>query len=276
MGTLYVVGAPPGDPDDITLRARRILAEVTLVGADDADQARRLLAHYDVATPVAKVGDLWEALDAGDAALLSQGWLPGPSDSSYQLICAAIERGFPVVPVPGPTLPVTALVISGLPADSFVYLGELPRDPSARRDLLALVAGERRSLVAIEWPDRLPGTLVDLVEALGDRSLAVVAASDTGIDVIWRGALGEAPAHLPSPPGQALCTLVVGVAREKADRWDCERLRAEIRACLERELGTKEISRQLAAESGWPRREVYRLAVELARHLPQESEGKEW
>ena len=143
-----MVGAPVGDVEDITHRALRILRDVVLVVADDVDHARRLLADHDIATPLTATDSLdapLSALETDDIALFSTGWSPGPSGPGQLLIHAAIERDFPVVPIPGPTLPVTALVISGLPADSFVYLGELPQGPAARRGLLASVASERRA-----------------------------------------------------------------------------------------------------------------------------------
>jgi 16S rRNA (cytidine1402-2'-O)-methyltransferase len=267
VGTLYVVGAPAGHPDDITLRALRILREVVLVVAEDAGHAQRLLARHEIATPLAaasSVHALLDALRAGDVAILSVGWSSGPQGSGDQLIHSTIDHGFPIVPVPGPALPITALVISGLPADRLAYLGELPRAPSARHDLLASAASERRTLVVRESPHLLAGTLVDLCAALGDRSLVVVTASEQGIEVIWRGTLGTASEHLVDPPTHRPLVLVIGGARERPIPWDEDRLQAEIGALLDQGLGVKEISQQLTGESGWPRREIYRRAVEAA------------
>jgi 16S rRNA (cytidine1402-2'-O)-methyltransferase len=273
MGTLYVVGVPEGDPDDITLRARRILGQVALIVAEDVGQARHLLARHKIATPLADgvhadaVADL---LQVGDVALLHTGWSPGPTSFGCQLIHAAIEHGFPVVSIPGPSLVVTALVISGLPADSFIYLGELPPQPTARRELLAHVAGEYRTLVVLEWPARLPDTLADLHGTLGHRSLVVVAAPQQEMEVVWRGAVGEAPQYLLDRLSEGPCLLVLSGAREETIRWEKDRLLAEVRACLARGLGAKEISQQLAS-SGWPRREIYRLATQVAGFSPAEN-----
>jgi 16S rRNA (cytidine1402-2'-O)-methyltransferase len=273
MGTLYVVGVPEGNPDDITLRARRVLDRVALIVAVDVDQARHLLARYQIATSLVDAvhADVsLEALRAGDVALLHTAWSPGPTSFTCALIRAAIEHGFPVVPIPGPSPVVTALVISGLPADSFVYLGELPLQPPARHELLALVVDEPRTLVVMEWPDRLPDTLADLYDALGHRTVVVVAASQQEMGVVWRGTVGEAPAHLLDCPSQGPCVLVLSGARQETIRWEEDRLLAEVRACLARGLGAKEISQQLT-KSGWRRREIYRLATQVASFSPGEN-----
>ncbi len=299
MNTLYIVGAPAGDPDDLTRRALRILREAHLIVADDMDAADRLMAYHEITTPLAAArGDApTVALATGDVAYLCPGGSLGLPRSGHELVRAAIEGGYPVVPIPGPALPVTALVLSGLPADSFVYLGGLPKQRAARLDLLASLVGERRTLVVVEQPERLLTVLADLQAILGDRPVVLVTASEQGTapdwspgmprdpsGVVWRGSLGEVPLEdlglrsepsvLPEPgraPGTsqarscASVVLVIGGAREPTIYWDEARLRAEIGACLAQGLGVRETSRHLASESGWPRREVYRLAVDMTR-----------
>ena len=271
VGTLYIVGAPAGDPEDITPRALRILGEVVLVVADDVDHAQRLLAAHGLSTPLlaSTNADLPpSALDDGDVAVLLEGWSPAPTGPGFQLVRAAIERGFAVVPVPGPCLPLTALVVSGLPADSFVFLGELPRESASRRDLMASVAIARRTLVALGSPHALPELLADLCGVLGDRPLVVVTASERATGVAWRGTLGDAPEDALAESGSELCVLVIGGAREPVERWDEERLQAEVQRRLEQGLSAREIGRALPAESGWPRRAIYRLAVQGAAVPP--------
>lgn len=267
MGTLYIVGVPWVDLDDLTQRALRILRGATLVVGDDVGYARRLLDHCDIASPLVELGErtALEALQAGDVALIVVGWLAGPSSPGYQLVCAAIELGFPVVSVPGPAFPITSLVISGLPSDSFIYLGELPRESSERSDMLASVAVERRTVVVVVSFSGLTEVLSDLQAALGDRSLAVVATSARGAEVIWRGSLGEPPGRLPDPLTSSRCALVIAGAQPEVMRWDERQLRAEIRMRLAQGLGVRETSHQLAVESSWPRREIYRLAVQIAQ-----------
>ncbi len=276
MGTLYIVGAPAGDPEDITPRALRLLGEVVLVVADDVGHARRLLAGHGLDTPLLASTNAelpLRALDSGDVAILSEGWSPAPTGPSFQLVRAAIERGFAIVPVPGPCLPLTALVVSGLPADSFVFLGELPPQLASQRELMASVAGERRTLVALASPRALPELLADLCGVFGDRPLVVVTASGGATAVAWRGTLGDAPGEALVEPGSEPCVLVIGGAREPVARWDEERLRVEVRRCVEQGLSAREIGRTLTAESGWPRRAIYRLAVRGAPFPPGEEPG---
>ncbi len=268
MGTLYVVGAPAGDPDDLTQRARRILGEVALVVAVEAEAARRLLDHHGLATPLSAGADLRAALEElpeGDVALLLPGWSPVPSGPGLELLRTALERGYPPVPIPGPSLPATALVLSGLPADAFVYLGELPRQPQARRALLASVADEPRTLVAGVGADPLPDALADLSAVLGDRPLFLQAGTGETHAEPWRGSLAEALAAGAELGAEGRFILVIGGATDEPAAWSEERLRDEIRGRLAEGLRTKEISHELAEESGWRRREIYRLTVEESK-----------
>jgi 16S rRNA (cytidine1402-2'-O)-methyltransferase len=276
VATLYIVGAPAGDPEDITPRALRILGEVVLVVAEDVDHAQRLLAAHGLDTPrlaSTHADRPPSALHGGDVALLLKGWSPAPTGPSFQLVRAAIEGGFAVVPVPGPCLPLTALVVSGLPADSFVFLGELPRESVSRRDLMASVATERRTLVVLGPPHALPALLADLSGVLGQRPLVLVTASEEATGVAWRGTLGDVPKEALVELGSEPLALVIGGAQEPVGRWDEERLRAEVQRCLEQGLRAREIGRALAAESGWPRRAIYRLAARGAPFPPGEAPG---
>lgn len=266
VGTLYVVGAPAGDPGDLNRRAQRILDQVILIVAEDVGRTQRLLAHYDIATPVASLlGDSpLQTLAAGDVVLVVAGWKPGPSSLGHRLVCAAIERGFPVVPVPGPALPLTALVVSGLPADNFVYLGQLPEHRADCRDLLSSVVREPRTLLVVGSADRSVTDLANLT-MLGERPCAIVTASETRTEVVWRGTLGQSPQQAGEDPMPGPYVLVIGGASGQVTRWGEERLLVEIRTLLTEGLIAKEIGRQLAHESGWPRREIYRLAVAVAQ-----------
>jgi 16S rRNA (cytidine1402-2'-O)-methyltransferase len=266
VATLYVVSVPAGDPDDITLRALRVLGEVGCLVAGDVVQAQRLLDRYELNTELASLDDvdaLASMLDSSDLALLADGWRSSPPPRALALI--RLEGRYPVVPVPGSSLPITALVVSGLPADSCVYLGELPQQPEVRHTLLSSIRHERCTLLLLETPGHLSDQLTGLLEAVGDRKLVVAAASERGTQVLWRGTIGEALKQPPPGPLQDPRVLVVEGARGPAARWDEERLQGEVQAQLEKGLGAKQVSQQLAAESGWPRRDVYRLAVEASQ-----------
>ena len=282
MGTLYVVAAPAGDPDDLTRRALRILETVSLIVADDPGSARVILDHHGIATrtvPVLGDGRLdaaapgaaalgavaGSALARGDVAYFHPGPSPALSEAGYRLVRWALESQYPVVPAPGPSLPITALVLSGLPADSFVFLGELPQEAVTLGELLAAVSLETRTILAQATRTLLPALLADLHGTLGDRPLVLVGSSAAGARVLWRGRLGEQVASLDHAVTSGIHVLVIGGAPVATARWDEERLRSSIQSLRVAGLGAKEISQQLAGDSGWSRREVYRLAVELAR-----------
>src|SRR5690606_18121109 len=182
MGTLYIVPTPIGNLEDITLRALRVLREAALIAAEDTRTTRVLLRHYDIATPLtsyhehnklAKLDSIFEALEEGDVALVSDAGTPGISDPGYELIGEAIQRGIRVEPLPGASALVTALVGAGLPTDSFIYLGFLPKKASARAEALREVATQRRTLVFYESPNRLLDTLAAVRDVLGERQVCV-------------------------------------------------------------------------------------------------------
>ena len=171
MPTLYVVATPIGNLEDVTLRALRVLREVSLIAAEDTRTTRKLLSHYDIHTPLTsyydhnkgqKLPHLLQALEQGDVALVSEAGTPGISDPGLELVAAASAAGFPVVSVPGPSAPAAALAVSGIPADRFLFLGFLPRAQGERRALLRSVAAMPFTLVIFEAPHRLQRSLADV------------------------------------------------------------------------------------------------------------------
>jgi 16S rRNA (cytidine1402-2'-O)-methyltransferase len=155
---------------------------------------------------------------------------------------------------------VTALVVSGLPADSFVYLGALPGEAAARDALLGSVAAERRTLVVVAAAAELAGLVTELRTTWGDRPLVIVPASSEG-GPTWRGSLDRACEALESLPTGGDCALVLGGATEEPAAWDEGRLEAAIDRRAARGEGAKQISQALAGVSGWSRREIYRRAI---------------
>lgn len=270
MGTLYVVGTPIGNLEDITLRALRILSEVSLIAAEDTRRARKLLNHYGIHKPLVsyheysgegRVRNLLKALEKGDVALISDAGMPGLSDPGYTLIKAAIKAGIEVVPVPGPSALVSALVVSGLPTSQFIYLGFLPRTPSKRRRILEQVRHQPYTLVLFEAPHRLLECLDELLEVLGNRPVAVARELTKLHEEIWRGTLEEAIEYFEEHPPQGECTLVIGGSAE--ERWDEETLKQSLRSLMADGLSVKEASKQLAEVSGWSRRDIYRLGLKV-------------
>ncbi len=267
MGTLYLVATPIGNLEDITLRALRVLKEVSLIAAEDTRRARLLLDHYGISTPVTsyfegnwrqKTGRVLRQLEEGDVALISEAGMPGLSDPGYELVRAALERGFPVTAVPGPTALVTALVLSGLPTDRFLYLGFLPRRASQRRVLLKEVAGVRWTLVAFEAPHRLRESLADMEAILGDRPVAVCRELTKMYEEVWRGTISGARAYFADGEPRGEFTLVIGGASGE-EQWDEAEVRAALEERLQAGVSPARAAREVAALSGWPRRRVYEL-----------------
>ena len=211
MPALYVIATPIGNLEDISLRALRLLREVKLIAAEDTRTTRRLLTAYDIKTPLtsyhehskrAKLDYILDYLEKEDMALVSEAGMPGLSDPGYELIVSAIERGISVIPVPGASAVITALVVSGLPTDQFVYVGFLPRRKGQRQRLLNSIAEERRTIVAFETRHRLTEVLNEIEEILGDRRLCVCRELTKVHEEIFRGRMSQAREHFAEPRGE--------------------------------------------------------------------------
>lgn len=228
MPVLYVVATPIGNLEDVTLRALRVLGEVGLIAAEDTRTTRHLLtkhgirarlASYHQFSDPARVRGLMDALKTQDVALVSDAGTPGISDPGYSLVRAAIQQGYPVIAVPGPSAVVAALAVSGLPTDQFVYLGFLPRRTAERRRLLASLVAEARTVVAFESPHRIRKTLQDLAQLLGERPLAVCRELTKVYEEVYRGNPEEALDYFVKPRGEF--TLVLGgCGLAGDDYWD--------------------------------------------------------
>jgi len=221
VGALYVVGTPIGNLEDITLRAVRVLREVAVIAAEDTRSARVLLHRHGISTPVTSFHDytgpgkshrLVERIRAGDdVALISEAGMPAISDPGFALIRDALQAECEVTCVPGPSALLAALVLSGLPAHAFHYVGFLPRRPTQRRRLLARLATEADTVICFESPHRLVAALRDAIDAFGaDRPVAVARELTKRYEQIVRGTLAEALQHFESRAPRGEFTLVVG------------------------------------------------------------------
>jgi 16S rRNA (cytidine1402-2'-O)-methyltransferase len=211
MPALYVIATPIGNLEDISLRALRLLREVRLVAAEDTRKTRRLFSTHNIRTPLtsyhehsrrAKLDYLLDYLERDDLALVSEAGMPGLSDPGYELIVAAIERGISVVPIPGASAVIAALVVSGLPTDQFIYVGFLPRRKGQRQRLLTSIAAEPRTIVAFETPHRLSDTLSDVEEILGDRRISICRELTKVHEEVFRGRISESREHFAEPRGE--------------------------------------------------------------------------
>jgi 16S rRNA (cytidine1402-2'-O)-methyltransferase len=203
-----------------------------------------------------------EELSQGDVALVSDAGTPGLNDPGYELVRAALDAGYTVSPVPGPSAPVAALVASGLPTDSFLYLGYLPRKSSERRKLLHEIAGFSYTLIFLEAPHRLLAALQDLLAILGNRQAALARELTKLHEEIFRGSLQEALEYFQEHEPRGEFTLVVAGSENQANVWS----ENQVRAALQDELAAGEspsrAASQVAARSGWVRRKVYQLLTE--------------
>ncbi|MBU1027290.1 MAG: 16S rRNA (cytidine(1402)-2'-O)-methyltransferase, partial [Candidatus Margulisbacteria bacterium] len=193
MATLFVVATPIGNLEDITFRAIRILAEVDLIAAEDTRKTRILLNKYNINTPMtsyhkfnirSKTPQLIEALKQGqNIALVSDAGMPGISDPGYELISSAVVQassrgdsargGIKVEPIPGASAAISALAVSGLPTDRFVFEGFLPKKPGKKRKLLESLKTDERTIIIYESPYRVLKTLVDINNILGNRQIVI-------------------------------------------------------------------------------------------------------
>ena len=272
MPTLYVVATPIGNLEDITLRAVRILSEVDLIAAEDTRTTRRLLSRYDIHTPLTsynehnsarKLPAILAALADGDVALVSDAGTPGISDPGLELVRAAAEEGISVVSIPGPSAVVTALAVSGVQADRFLFLGFLPRRRADRRRLLASVSQLPYTLVAFETPHRLRDTLADMLDTLGDRSMTALREATKLHEETFRSTISEGLSHFQEPRGEF--TLVIEAGKPEAAPPSTAEVEAKLRAMLRAGVPDREARERAAAETGMPRREVYRLWLGVGR-----------
>ena len=201
IGTLYLVATPIGNLEDITHRAVRVLSEVKVIACEDTRHTRKLLNHYGINTKTIsyhehnereRAGELLKVLEAGaDVAIVSDAGTPGISDPGFQLARIAIESGAQVVPIPGPSALISAVIASGLPTDEFYFGGFLPARSGARRTRLAELRSIPATLIFYEAPHRIAASLRDAFEVLGERQ-AVVARELTKMhEEIARGSLSE-------------------------------------------------------------------------------------
>jgi 16S rRNA (cytidine1402-2'-O)-methyltransferase len=266
MGILYLVPTPIGNLEDITLRAVRVLREVSLIAAEDTRRAGILLSHLDLHTPVtsyfehnklSKLDRILAALEQGDVALISEAGTPGLSDPGYELIRSAIERGYRIVPLPGATAAITALVASGLPTDSFVFVGFLPRKAGERRRMLEEMQAERRTLIFYEAPHRVRETLADMLAVFGNRSICAARELSKVHEELWRGSILAAIERYSAEALGEFVLVVAGAAEEA--RWDEERVQAALHDEREHGVSSNEAAKRVAVLSGWNKREVYAL-----------------
>jgi 16S rRNA (cytidine1402-2'-O)-methyltransferase len=269
MGTLYLVATPIGNLEDMSPRAVRVLREASLIAAEDTRHTGKLLKHFQIDTPLTsyfehnklnKLDFILEKLSTGDVALVSDAGTPVVNDPGYELVKAALASHHDVKPIPGPSAPITALTVSGLPTDSFLYLGYLPHKTSERHRRLEEVESQPYTLAFLESPYRIVEALEDILSILGDRKICVAREMTKMFEEYWRGNVSAAVQYFRSQPPRGEFTLVVdGKKLDGSQKWTEAQLQMAIDNELKNEKSAKEISAELAKQSGWNKKEIYTM-----------------
>lgn len=282
-GTLYVVATPIGHLGDVSARAREVLGAVAVVAAEDTRHSGRLLQALGLSRPMLSLHEHNERertaaviarLQAGeDVALVSDAGTPLVSDPGFALVRAAIEAGLRVVPVPGPCAAIAALSVAGLPTDRFCFEGFLPARPAARRARLQELAGESRTLVFYEAPQRLRAALEDAAAAVGARRRAVVARELTKLhESTYHGSLAElasrAGEDMDMSRGEIVLLVAGAEARAAEEAADLDRT---LRVLLE-SMPASRAAAVAARLLGARRNDCYRRALELMGGPPDEDD----
>jgi len=281
-GVLYVVATPIGNMDDITLRALTVLDQVDLIAAEDTRHTGKLLKYHNIKSHLVSYHEhnekertplLIERIESGSSiALVSNAGTPTVSDPGYMLLRSAIEKGIRVIPIPGVSAGIAALSISGLPTDSFIFIGFCAKKKTKRLKQLQELADEKRTLIFYENPGRILAFMEELAHVMGNRYGVLCREMTKLHEEFLRGRLSELKdmlSHRPTVKGE--CTLLVkGCEENKEVSRDV--IRAELIEALDKKGGKiSEASRIIAKKYGLSKNEVYEEALKLKRkvHSPK-------
>ena len=278
MATLYLVSTPIGNLSDLSARAGVVLGGVSRVLAEDTRRSRILLKHLGIDTPLvslhaqneaSRVASVLDWLDEGeDLALVSDAGTPLISDPGHRMVEAVVEAGHTLVPIPGPSAVLTALLGSTLPADRFTFLGFSPRSGRDREAFLERVAGAEETVVLFESPERLVALLGDVADVCGEGRRVAVGREMTKIhEEFFRGTAEEARAHYREHRAKGEVSVVVEAAplSDGPDEVDIVAAQALGRALLESGQKPSAAARELARRLGIPRNAAYRVVQSLSR-----------
>ena len=272
FGKLFVVSTPIGNLEDITLRAVTVLKDCDVIACEDTRNTRKLLARYGIETPltsyhehneVEKSPKLLERLkDGKNIGLVSDAGTPSVSDPGWRLVNLSIENNIEVVPVPGPSAVLSALVVSGLPTDSFLFLGFFPRTVGKKKEFLKDVKPYPYTMVFYESVRRLPRTLSLMLEILGDRNICVAREMTKLYEEVIRGSVSEVISILSkkeSVKGEVTIVLEGGVGR--GEEISTEELQKLLLTMKQRGIALSDAVRTVCESSGTSRNSVYRIAL---------------
>lgn len=272
-GTLYIVATPIGNLEDITLRAIRVLKEADVIAAEDTRHTQKLLARYDIHTPLTSYHDhnkeekapvlVARMLEGKSVALVSDAGTPGISDPGYFLINLAVHENISVVPIPGATAAISALSISGLPTNSFVFEGFLPNRHAARVKRLEELRTEKRTMIFYEAPHRIIRSVEDLLQVFGERKAVLTRELTKVHEEVIRGTLLEILAHLRKGTIKGEFTITVHGAVESQKQADIDPATYLRDLMLHRGLSKKDAVAVAAKDLGLPKKDMYRESLKL-------------
>lgn len=283
-GSLFIVASPIGNLRDITLRALDILGKVAFIAAEDTRRSRKLLSAYDIKTRLVSLDQhsertkaplLLKRIIAGeDIAYLADAGTPGISDPGFSLINAALTAGVPVVPIPGVSAALTALCVSGLPMNRFLFIGFLPSPDKARKHALENLQDREESIILFESPLRLLATLKDLLAVWGERQAFVAREMTKLYEEFQRGSLSELISIFAARgiiKGEV--TIVVGGKKATKNQYRAALLKDMLIELTEHEgLSNKEAVQRISTQMGIPKSTVYRLSLDAKGDSGKKSE----
>jgi len=273
-GTLYIVATPLGNLEDITFRAVRILKTADLIAAEDTRHSKKLLGHYGITTPTIachehnetpRAHDLIRRLENGTTiALISDAGTPLISDPGYRLVSRAKEKGIPIVPVPGCNAAVTGLCASGLPTDTFLFLGFPPKKQGRLNHFLKDTAPHRATLIFYESPRRVTRLISSAITALGDRQACLARELTKQYEEFIRGPLSVILSTLEARDTiKGECVLFINGEDEQPVGLSSEQIQAMITDGLDRNMGTGELAKKIAGHANCPKSRIYDMILAL-------------
>ncbi len=275
-GRLYICGTPIGNLDDISFRVLKTLKKVDLIAAEDTRRTLKLLNHFEINTSltsyhehneIKKSQELLKLLaDGQDLALVSDAGMPGISDPGLVIVKEAITAGYEVIPVPGPTAAISALVASGLSMDSFAFEGFMPRKGKERQEVLEQFRREKRTIIIYESPYRLKATLEELVSFLGERQLAVVRELTKVHEEKIYGTAEEILSQLGDKEVKGEIVLVIEGNQTKVtekEGWEELTVLEHLKLMMDQGYTKKQAIKEVAKERELPKREVYSEAIAI-------------
>ena len=273
-GTLYIVGTPIGNLEDMTFRAIKILQAADYIAAEDTRHTGKLLHHFQIKTPQIsyhehnrhqRLPELIDKLLLGqNIALVTDAGMPGISDPGYELVKACADANINIIPIPGACACIVGISASGLPTDRFVFEGFLPAKGQERQHSLEALQIESRTIILYESPHRLRQTLQDLANSLGSDRQIVLARELTKMhEEFWRGNIESAIELYTTHEPKGEFTLIIAGIQTDAPIFSEDAIKAELQALIETGVTRSQASRQLAQQTSLPRRQIYQLALTI-------------